>query len=294
MVWGGTYLAIRIALESFPPEVLLCLRFTVSGSLTLAAAAIAGAHFPRGRELWLTALCGIVVLGVGNGTLVFAEQWIASGLAALFVAAEPFWLVGIEALAQGGEPLRAPVIRGMLVGGAGVVFLVAPDLAGIHASAVLDAFLLLQLGYAGWAAGSIVQRKMDARAHSFVTAGVQQLATGLVYFIPARIHAAPIHWTARGLAAIGYLVIFGSIVGYSSYIYAMHRLPVPVASIYTYINPVVAVLLGWMVYREPFGWREGVAMAVIFAGVMLVQRAGSVPVQELRADEAAESGQHAE
>ncbi|MGH9559549.1 MAG: DMT family transporter, partial [Bryobacteraceae bacterium] len=254
IVWGGTYLAIRIALESFTPEALLFLRFSVSGALTLVAAALAGMRMPRGRELWLTALYGIVVLGIGNGTLVFAEQWIASGLAALFVAAEPFWLVGIEALA-GGEPLRPSVTRGMLAGAAGVIVLVAPDLEGVHANrSVLWAFLLLQVGYAAWAVGSIGQRKLNSRAHPFVSAGVQQLATGLVFLIPARIHSAPMHWTARGIAAIAYLVLFGSILGYTSYIYALDRLPVSVASIYTYVNPVVAVLLGWLAYREPFGW----------------------------------------
>jgi drug/metabolite transporter (DMT)-like permease len=111
--------------------------------------------------------------------------------------------------------------------------------------------------------------------------------------IPAAIRHEPIHWSARGIGAVIYLMIFGSIVGYSAYIFAMARLPVAIASIYTYVNPIVAVILGWLLYSEPFGWREGIAMAIIFLGVAMVKRA-SVPVQKLGPDGAPESGQYGE
>jgi drug/metabolite transporter (DMT)-like permease len=129
------------------------------------------------------------------------------------------------------------------------------------------------LGCAGWALGSIAQRKTASKAHPFVAGAVQQLATGLVYAIPALIRREPIHWSARGTGAIIYLMIFGSIIGYSAYVYAMDRLPVAVASIYTYVNPTVAVVLGWMIYNESFGVREAIAMGVIFVGVAMVKRA---------------------
>lgn len=287
-----------MALETFSPPTLVCLRYLISGTVMLIGAAMAGWHIPRGRELWRTAFFGVVTLGIGNGCLAFAEQWIPSGLAALFVTTSPFWLVGVEALAPRGEPLHLPTVRGMLVGALGVAFLVAPAAAGFHANqaiskATLGAFAVLQLGCAGWSVGSIAQRKSSSRAHPFVSGAVQQLATGVVYTVPAAIRHDPIHWSARGIGAIIYLMIFGSIVGYSAYVFAMDRLPVAVASIYTYVNPIVAVAIGWMLYREPFGPREAIAMAIIFAGVALVKRA-SVPVQQLRADGAAEGGQYGE
>ena len=127
--------------------------------------------------------------------------------------------------------------------------------------AVFGAFLLLQLGCAGWALGSIAQRKTTARAHPFVSGAVQQLATGMVYAIPALIHPRADAWSARGIGAVIYLMIFGSIIGYSAYVFAMDRLPVAIASIYTYVNPMVAVLLGWAVYHEPLGWREAIGMS---------------------------------
>jgi drug/metabolite transporter (DMT)-like permease len=225
---------------------------------------------------------------------VFAEEWIPSGLAALFVTTSPFWLVGVEALAPGGEPLHGPSMKGMLVGCAGVAFLVAPALTGTGGNhAVLIGFLLMQLGVAGWSLGSIAQRKQVSLVHPFISGAVQQLATGLVYAIPALLTRTPIHWTVRGTGALIYLVLFGSIVGYSAYIFAMDRLPVAIASIYTYINPIVAVILGWLVYREPFGVREATAAAVVFVGVAMVKRA-SVPVKKLGADHPAEHRQNCE
>jgi len=283
-----------MALESFSPVTLACFRYLISGVLMLAGALLTGAHLPRGRELWLTAGYGVITLGIGNGCLAFAEQWVPSGLAALFVTTSPFWLVGAEALAPRGEPLHGPTVKGMLVGFAGVAFLVAPAAAHFDAhQGMLGAFLLLQIGCAGWSIGSILQRKQPSRAHPFVSGAVQQLATGLVFAIPAMLKPQPVHWTSRGILALAYLVTFGSIIGYSAYVFAMDRLPVAVASIYTYINPTVAVLLGWLVYSEPFGVRELIAMAIIFLGVAVVKRA-SVSVQKLRPDRAAESGQYGE
>lgn len=281
-----------MAIETFPPATLVCFRYLITGAILLVIAWFSGAYLPRGRELWITAACGVMVLGVGNACLAFAEQWIPSGLAALFVSTSPFWLVGVEALAPRGERLHLPTMRGMLVGAAGVAFLVAPEISGFAANpAVLGAFALLQLGCAGWAAGSIVQRKSPARAHPFVSAAVQQFATGIVYAVPVILHPEPIHWSTRGVCAFLYLMTFGTIVGYSCYVYAMDRLPVAIASIYTYVNPLIAVLLGWLVYREPFGVHEAIAMAIIFVGVAMVKRASVPPVQKLGPERASESGQ---
>jgi drug/metabolite transporter (DMT)-like permease len=126
---------------------------------------------------------------------------------------------------------------------------------------------------AGWAFGSIYQRRRATGAHPIVIGAVQQLAAGLS-FLPLVLvfHEHPVHWSLRGVGAIFYLVMFGSIVGYSAYVFALDRLPVAIVSIYPYVNSVVAVTLGWLFYREPFGVREAVAMAIIFTGVALVKR----------------------
>lgn len=274
--WGTTYLGIRMALESLPPLMLVGLRYTISGTILLVVAFFAKAHLPSGRELWYTALYGVIIIGIGNGCLAFAEVWIPSGLAALFITTSPFWMVGMEALIPGGERLHAPTLLGMLVGLAGTALLVAPNamqqgLAGPS----LKGFLLLQVGCCGWALGSILQRRHTTKAHPVVSGAVQQLATGLVFLGPAFLtKTQPIQWTSRSVGAVIYLVTFGSVVGYSAYLYALDKLPVSVVSIYTYVNPVVAVFLGWLIYSERIGFREIVSMLVIFAGVALVKRYG--------------------
>lgn len=273
MFWGTTYLGIRIALETFSPAQLVCLRYLISGSIMLVGAALTRAPIPRGRELFHTALNGAIILGIGNGCLAFSEQWIPSGLAALFVATGPFWMVGMETAVPGGAKLHAPTVAGMLIGMLGVAFLVMPTGSDGIRGAVVAGFLTLQLGCAGWAFGSILQKRQVSQVHPIVSGAVQQLATGVVFIIPAMAAGShPIAWNLRGVGALMYLVMFGSIVGYSAYIYCLKTLPVAIVSIYNYINPMVAVFLGWLFFREPFGWRELISMAIIFAGVGLVKK----------------------
>ncbi len=265
-----------MALESFSPALLMGVRYFLSGGILLAAARLRGAHIPRGRELWTTALTGLVIIGGGTGALAFAETWIPSGLAALFITASPFWMVGIEALWPGGERLRGPVIGGICVGLAGTVMLVAHSATGTarHGS-VIAAFLLLQCGCASWALGSIAHRRQISGAHPVISGAIQQLATGIAYLIASLFILGPqVRWSARGAGAMIYLVCFGSILGYSAYSYALNSLPVALVSIYTFVNPVIAVFLGWLFYREPFGWHEALAMVVIFFGVLIVKRYG--------------------
>jgi drug/metabolite transporter (DMT)-like permease len=274
-----------MSLETFPPLTLLSTRYILSGAITLIVALMRGSPLPRGRELAVAAFSGLLVLGLGNGGLVFAEVIIPSGIAGLIVTMSPFWMVGAEALLPGGERLHAPTIAGMAVGLAGAALLVSPDV-GTHAldRNLLNGFLMLQVGMAGWSFGSIYQRRQSGKAHPIVSGGVQQLAAGLAVapfalFIPQ----APIHWSARGVGALFYLITFGSLVGYSAYVYAMDKLPVAIVSVYPYVNAIVAVALGWLFYREHFGMREAVSMLIIFAAVAVVKRYAEHPMKADRA-----------
>jgi len=281
--WGTTYLGIRVALETVPPFALVAIRFLISGSLMLAVVAWRGSLLPRGRDLRNALISGVLILGIGNGALVLAELRIPSGWAGFFITISPFWLVGLEALLPGGERLHGPTIFGMLVGLCGAALLVAPDILGHSLSRnILAGFLILQLGMASWSFGSIFQKRQEMKAHPIVVGAIHQVAAGLA-FLPLALVVPehPIVWSWRGVAAILYLVAFGSIVGYSSYAYAFDKLPVAVVSVYPYINSMVAVTLGWVFYREPFGWREAVAMAVIFLGVALVKRNAPAPRHSL-------------
>lgn len=269
LLWGTTYLAIRISLEGLPPLCLIAFRYIISGSILLFAARIGGAHLPHGRELIGTAVCGIICIGVGNSFLAFAEEWIPSGLAALFFTTCPFWMVGLDALLPGGKRPLASTLGGLLLGAAGVFYLVLPS--AIHegiGGRTFIGFLFLQISAVGWAAGSLLQKRVETRAHPFVSGAVQQLAAGLALFLPAVcFEKVPSSLAFRPALAVAYLIVFGSIVGFSSFIYCMARLPVAVVSIYTFVNPVVAVFLGWLFFREPCGHREFIAMAIVFSGI---------------------------
>jgi drug/metabolite transporter (DMT)-like permease len=273
--WGTTYLGIRIGVAELPPATLMCVRYLLSGGVLLIGARLRGVFIPRGRELWGSALYGVLAIGLGTGALTYAEVWVPSGLASLFVTTASFWLVGAEAAMPGGEPLHGPTIGAMLIGAAGAALLVAPGGSAFESGSklIVAGFVLIQLGYAGWAVGSILQRRQKSKAHPIVSAAVQQFATGAAFIPLALLQPQHTHWTARGIGATVYLAVFGGIIGYSAYVITMVRLPVAVASIYSYVNPLVAVLLGVWFYGERFTAREAIAMAIIFAGVALVKRA---------------------
>ena len=266
-----------MALESFPPMLLVCVRYLISGAIMLVFSRARGLYLPRGKELAWACFSGLLTLSVGNGMLVASETLIPSGIAGLIITIQPFWMVGVEAMLPGGDRLHAPTIAGMTIGLAGAALLFTPDAGAINHK-LIAGFLLLQLGTAAWSFGSIIQRRKAGKAHSVVAGGVQQLAAGLS-MIPIALASGnlTVHWSTRGVSAILYLVIFGSLVGYSAYVYAMDTLPVAIVSVYPYVNAVVAVALGWLFYREPFGWRETAAMVVIFAGVAVVKRYSETP-----------------
>jgi drug/metabolite transporter (DMT)-like permease len=271
--WGTTYLGIRMALESFPPAFVVASRFVISGGALVAFALLRGDKLPPASELRRTAFYGFLILGLGNGSLAYSELLIPSGLASLFITISPFWLVGLESLMPGGEKLHGPTIAGMVVGFLGAALLVTPDFS--HPSGglgFLAGFAITQFGVAAWCSGSILQKRHPTQASPWLTLGIQQLAGGLA-FVPVAILAPhdPLHFTLRSSAAILYLVVFGSWVGYTAYIYGLARFPIAVFSVYPYVNCVVAVALGWLVYREPFGLKETAAMLIIFLGVGIVK-----------------------
>jgi drug/metabolite transporter (DMT)-like permease len=271
--WGTTYLAIRISLETLPPALMLGIRYLLSGSILLVAAKLAGIAIPRGRELWLTALCGVLGIGTGNGFLALAELRIPSGTAALFYTTAPFWMVGLDAFLPKGKKPFAATVLGLLVGVFGVAYMIYP--AAIHegmGGKTWPGFLLIQVSAAGWTLASLLQKRVHSHAPPFVSGAVQQLAAGIACaLLGVSFEKMPVSVGTRSTLAVAYLVVFGSIVGYSAFIYVVKNLPVAIASIYYFVNPVVAVLLGWLFFREPFGVRSAVAMVIIFAGIGVVR-----------------------
>lgn len=289
LLWGTTYLAIRISVETIPPLYLIGIRYTISGGILIIGGRLAGAHVPGGRELLQTALCGVSCIGLGNGLLVVAETWVPSGLAALFYTTAPFWMVGLDAVLPGGrKPLRS-TLAGLLAGLCGVVFLILPAvLKESLRGATFAGFLLLQVSVCFWVAGALLQKQVAAKARPFMTGAVQQLAAGIATLVPAMAFEHLPHAVSnRSAWGFVYLVIVGSLIGFSAFIYAVAQLPVAIVSVYTFVNPVVAVLLGWLIAGESFGYREILSMLIIFAGIAIVRRSESRREKTARVPEGA-------
>lgn len=235
-VLGTTYLGIRIGLESLPPLYLIAIRYTISGSLLLLAARLGGFHLPRGRELLQTSLCRMLCIGVGNSFLAVSELLIPSGLAAVFYTTAPFRIVGLDALLPGGKRPFVTTVAGLLIGLCGVVFLVLPAALREGPGDTTLGFLLLQLSAAGWVLGALLQKRVRAVSLPVVSGAVQQLAAGLAVFIPAMfIEKLPHSITVRSKLANAYLVVCGSLVGFTAFIYSMTHLPVAIVSISTFV-----------------------------------------------------------
>lgn len=273
--WGTTYLGIRVGLETLPPTLFAGLRFLTAGVLLFTIVrAWSGARLPKGKEWFEQSVIGILLLGVGNGLVVWAEQWVPSGPAALLVATSPFWVMGLERFLREGERASRRAIVGLLIGFGGLALLVAPNLYGTSlGTKYLLGMLALQAACASWSVGSVYAKHHPTGVQPLMGAAVQMLVAGAALTFTGIIlgEGSNLHFSGRSFAAFAYLIVFGSIVAYGSYTYAVQKLPLSLVSTYSYINPVIAVLLGWVVLGEQMGWRVIAAMLIILSGVALVK-----------------------
>ena len=275
VVWGTTYLAIRIALEGIPPALVAGLRFTVAGAVLALVLHLRGERLPSRNQWPALALLGALMLAVGNGLVVWAEQWVPSGIAAVVIASTPFWMAATEAVIPGGERFSSRTISGMIIGFAGILLLVWPDLTagGEFGRQFAFGMIALQLAEIGWALGTSYAKRQARHENALAGSALQMLFGGLLMLIVATIAG---EWddlaiTPRSLAAELYLIVFGSWAGYSAYIYALKHLPVSTVSLYAYVNPLIAVALGSLLLDEPLDARIGVASALVLAGIAVVR-----------------------
>jgi drug/metabolite transporter (DMT)-like permease len=296
LVWGTTYLFIRIALETIPPLLLTGTRFTAAGLIMLLIARLRGEAIPRDfRTLAGLAFVGFLMVGVGNLAVVWAEQWVPSGLAALFVATAPFWMAIIEAFRPRGERVDLRGGIGMLIGFLGVAMLVTPGggMTTKWSVAFLLGALAIQIGGACWQLGSAHAKYQLKHVPLLSSAALQMLFGGMIVTVVGlAIGEAPrFVLTPRTFGALAYLTIFGSIA-HSAYMFALAHMRTIHASLYAYVNPVIAVFLGWLILDERLTWVSVLAMVIILVGVALVQtpvmkrKPMAVPVEAVRHERA--------
>lgn len=275
VVWGSTYLAIRFTIESMPPLLSAGSRFLVAGILMTTVLIIRGGfrtmRITR-RQLVTTALIGSLLLVGGNGGVVVGERWVASGVAALLVAAVPLWLV-IARVMTGDRPSR-PTVVGVLIGLVGLAILAVP---GGHngANTTVVGVLVIIFATLSWATGSFLSGRVGLPANPFVAAAYETLAGGVVLSVLGLstgefgdLDLGSI--TGKSWLALGYLVVFGSMLAFTSYIWLLHHAPISLVATYAYVNPVIAVLLGALLAAEPLTAAVLLGGATIVAGVVLV------------------------
>jgi len=294
IIWGSTYLAIRIGLETMPPFLMAGVRFLVAGAILFAWARIRGVAAPT-RAQWRSAfILGALFLVVGNGGVVWAEQRVPSGLAALLVAMLPVWTVLIEWMQPGGQRPSLGIVAGLATGFAGLAILVAPTDGGVTIDP-LGAGALLLASFS-WAVAGVRSKRMALPASAPLSSGIQMLAGGALLVVvgvlagdPGRLDLGGM--SGRSVAAVAYLIVFGSLVGFSAFAWLLQVTTPSRVATYAYVNPVVAVLLGWALAGERLGTREIVAAVVIIAAVGLITTARArIPAKMAHGPAAAERG----
>lgn len=281
-VWGSTYLAIRFAIETLPGFIMAGVRFLTAGLVLYIWMRWRGAPAPTRRQ-WRSALLigGLLLLG-GNGAVVWAEQFVPSGLTALLVGTEPLWVAALLLLGPGGERPSARTFGALLVGFSGAAILAAPaELVG-GAPIYLPGVLVIVLGAISWACGSLYARRADLPKSLALTTAMQMLCGGALLTITAVATGElrgfePAAVSAKSLLALAYLIVFGALIAYSAYGWLLRNTEPTLVATYAYVNPVVAVFLGWLLAGEPLGPRTWVATPLIVGAVILVGRARRRP-----------------
>jgi drug/metabolite transporter (DMT)-like permease len=274
VVWGSTYLGIAVAIETLPPLLMAALRFLTAGAILYAIASRLGerAGDRPGRREWIAAaLTGAPLFFVGNGGVVWAQQTVASGIAALLIATVPLWIAILDRVVY-GRRLGPQAMLGLGLGFGGLALLVDPSAGGRTSP---GGAAILALAALGWAIGSLLSRSAALPSRPLVAAAMQMLAGG-VFLAIGSVAAGELgevrleEFSGRSVLAFGYLIVFGSILAFSAYAWLLRSARTPLVATYAYVNPVVAVTLGWAVLGEQITGRTLVAGVIIVAAVALI------------------------
>jgi drug/metabolite transporter (DMT)-like permease len=275
VLWGSTYLFIKYAIETIPPFLLGTTRFIASGAVLYALARWRGAAKPTAYELRMAAITGVLMLGFGNGGVMLAEKTVPSGVVALIVSSVPIWVVLIDWLRPKGVRPRKTMFVGLALGVAGMVILIGPKaiVGEGHIDSVGTGILLV--GSVSWSIGTLMTRWSKRPGSPLVFAALQMLAAAGAMGVMSLISGDWRQFSWSGLTTLSvvsfwYLVIAGSIIGYTAYVYLLGVVSAAKAATYAYVNPIIAVVLGWLFASEPLSARTIVAAAVILGGVALI------------------------
>jgi drug/metabolite transporter (DMT)-like permease len=275
LIWGSTYLGISIAIETMPPFFMAGVRFLIAGAVLFVWMRLRGVVLPTRLHWRSGAIVGALLLLGGNGGVTWAEQFVPSGIAALLIALVPAWIVLIDWLRPGGSRPDAPVFIGLLLGIAGMVLLIGPGNIAGNSSINLIGALALVTAALCWSAGSVYSRHTELPDSPLMATAIEMLCGGLALLMVSgivgewqRVDVSAI--SLRSLLALLYLIVFGAIIAFSAYVWLLKVTSPARAATYAYVNPVVAVFLGWLFLAEPLTLRTIIAAGIIVSAVVVI------------------------
>ncbi|MDH4090534.1 MAG: EamA family transporter [Cyclobacteriaceae bacterium] len=275
LIWGTTYLALRIGVLHFPPFLLVAIRQVVAGALLGGFVLTVGdATLPSWRNIMRQAIAGFFMITLGNGLVARAEILIPSGVAAIICSLMPMMVILINLAVNKQEKPTIPISIGVIVGLAGIFIMFGEHITEFSKLEHQIGIFLIFVAVLSWALGSVWLKLKNAEGNLFLNASLQMLFGGL-WLIPCSLlfdDFSTLHWSMEAAFSLAYLIVFGSIIAYACYSYALRKLPMTILSLYAYVNPVVAVTLGWLVLDEKLNLKIFLAIAITVAGIYIVNR----------------------
>lgn len=275
LVWGTTYLALRIGVTQFPAFLFSMIRFLFAGSILVVFMLTVGkAKWPERKVLFHQAVVGLLMTTLGVSVVGWAETYISSGVAAIICSMMPIWTVLINVTVTKDERPNLPILVGLLLGLAGIVMIFGEHLGEFSNANYLTGIVLTFFANLCWAIGSIYIKKKNSNSNPFLNAGLQMLFGG-IFLIPLSLvldDYSRVVWSAEIVYVLAYMILVGSVLAYACYSYAIKKLPMTLVSLYAYINPIVAVLLGWLVLNEKLNLQIAIAIFVTVAGIFIVNK----------------------
>jgi drug/metabolite transporter (DMT)-like permease len=274
ILWGTTYLALRVGVTQFPPFLFSMMRFLMAGPILIAIMLLIGKKIPSGKVLKDQALGGLLMCTLGVSVVGCAEVNVSSGLAAIICSMIPIWIIIINLFMNKEERPTPMIMLGFLIGLSGILLIFSEHLVELYKPEYMKSVIAIFFANLCWATGTVMMKKRSSGSDPFMNAGWQMLFGGL-FLIPLSLlfdDYSAIKWTTEIVSSLFYLMLIGSVAAYACYFYAIKKLPMTIVSLYAYINPIIAVILGWAVLNEKLNARISMAIVITLLGIYLVNR----------------------
>lgn len=274
ILWGTTYLALRVGVTQFPPFLFSFIRFILAGPILIVILLLMGKKFPARKLIFKQAIGGFLMCTLGIGIVGWAEVRVSSGVAAIICSMMPIWTFFINLVANREEKPTPVILIGLATGITGVILIFSEYLAEFYKPQYLGSIIAIFIANLSWAIGTFWTKKKNSGTDPFMNAGLQMLFGG-IFLLPLSLafdDYSSIRWSSEIVFALSYLTLIGSVAAYACYFYAVGNLPITIVSLYAYINPVIAVILGWLVLQEKLNIKIAEAILLTLLGVYLVNK----------------------